>query len=97
MKTMRTLFAILTVAATIAVTTDASAGTRHSRGRSRPIFSSGGAYSFRSATVTPQWTTPSETITATSSNSSACVCAPCCRPVATCVTSTLSPVAVVTK
>lgn len=92
MKTTRSLIALLSVAATIAVTTDASAGTRHSRGRSRPIFSSGGTYSFRSATVTPQWTTASETIASTSSNSGACVCAPCCRPVAACVTSNLPPV-----
>lgn len=95
MKTTRTLIALLTAAATIAVTTDASAGTRHSRGRSRPIFSSGGAYTFRSATVTPQWTTPSETIAATASNSGAC--APCCRPVAACVTSAMPHVAVLTK
>ncbi len=95
MKTKHYLIALLTVAATIAVTTEASAFHRGRRASSRPIFSSGRPYLFSSATVTPQWTT-SSTI-APSNDGCACVCAPCCRPAPACVTSALPPVAVTTK
>lgn len=46
MFTKYSIIALLTVAMTIATTSDVFAGTRHSRGRSRPIFGSSGGYVF---------------------------------------------------
>jgi hypothetical protein len=94
MKSTHALFALLAATTLVAMTSDLSAGTRHSRGRSRPIFGSRSYSGWNSDSGS--WGTAFRTTDAVAAPSGCCesVCAPCCRPRALCVTSFLKlPVA----